>query len=84
MKKIRKKYTDIPPNEVSVYVVIPFKSGHYQFTFKTGKDVEGAKWIRRIYQSKDMNAALKIAMEHALSEYPESWGHVIHSPQTND
>ena len=70
----------IPPNEVSARVVIPFKAGHYQFTFKTGKGPD-AKWIRRVYQSNDMNETHKIAKEHAMSEYPESFGHVTHSPQ---
>jgi hypothetical protein len=74
---------EIPTNELSPHVVIPFKSGHYQFTFKTGKGADG-KWIRRIYQSKDMNDTHKIAKEHALHDYPESFGHVTHSPQTND
>jgi len=69
-----------PSDEVTVTVVIPFKADHYQFTFKTGKD-EDALWIRRVYIGKDMNAIHTKAKARALREYPESYGHVTHSPQ---
>ena len=69
-----------PANERSPHVVIPFKEGHYQFTFKTEKGVNG-EWVRRIYKAEDMNDALKLAKEQALRTYPKSFGHVIHSPQ---
>jgi hypothetical protein len=70
-------------DEKSASTEIPYKKGHYQFTFKTSKGKDG-KWIRRIYKGDDMNALHDKAKAEALKDYPESYGHVMHSPQTDE
>lgn len=72
-----------PADEKSARTEIPYKKGHYQFTFKTSKGKDG-KWIRRIYKGDDMNALHDKAKAKALKDYPESHGHVMHSPQTDE
>lgn len=72
-----------PEDEEDPRVVIPFKAGHYQFTFRTSKDNDG-KWIRRIYKDREMNDLHRKAKTQALKEYPKSYAHVMHSPQTDD
>lgn len=72
-----------PADEKSARTEIPYKKGHYQFTFKTSKGTDG-KWIRRIYKGDDMNALHDKAKAKALKDYPESHGHVMHSPQTDE
>lgn len=72
-----------PADEKTPQVEIPYKAGHYQFTFKTSKGKD-AKWVRRVYKGKDMSALHDKAKADALKEYPESHGHVMHSPQTDE
>lgn len=74
---------EVPADEKNPRVEIPHKPGHYQFTFKTSKGKDG-KWIRRIYKGGEMNAVHDKAKAQALKQYPESYGHVCHSPQCEE
>jgi hypothetical protein len=69
-------------NETDVRVQIPFKPGHYQFTFYIVKNNKRV-WFRRIYKEdgKNMYDIHDIAKADALRDYPDSLGHVCHSPQ---
>ncbi len=67
-------------DEIDPRLRIPFKAGHYQFTFRTSRD-QDAKAIRRIYTGKDMNTLHDEAKRQALLDYPKSYGHAMYSPQ---